>query len=65
MREEIKERIEKIQTPDELNAQLDANATEAELLKEKSVAMAVENTQEFINWQDRLNAVSLQPDERC
>ena len=36
-----------------------ANAVEAEALKKEAVEMGVENEQEFIDWQDRLNVVSL------
>ncbi len=46
-----------------LFARMDANAKEAEALKKEAVEIGAENEQEFINWQDRLNVVSMQPEE--
>ena len=57
-----KKNIEDISTLDELNVSLSANADEAEALLKKSLDLQAENTQEFINWQDRLNAVSMLPE---
>jgi hypothetical protein len=47
----------------DLFARMDANAKEAEALKKEAVEIGAENEQEFINWQDRLNVVSMQPEE--
>jgi hypothetical protein len=57
-----KKNVEDISTIDELNVSLAANADEAEALLKKSLDLSAENTQEFIDWQDRLNAVSLLPE---
>ena len=57
-----KKNIEDISTLDELNVSLIANADEAEALLKKSLDLHAENTQEFINWQDRLNTVSMLPE---
>ena len=59
-----KKNIEDISTIDELNVSLTANADEAETLLKKSLDLNAENTQEFINWQDRLNAVSMLPEKK-
>ena len=56
-----KKNVEDISTIDELNVSLTANADEAEALLKKSIDLNAENTQEFIDWQDRLNAVSMLP----
>ena len=48
----------------ELNQLLDENASQAEALYEKSLEFRIENTQEFINWQDRLNRVSIIPEDK-
>lgn len=55
--------VETIKTQEELFKALLENAKESEALYEKSLELGIKNTQEFINWQDRLNAVSLLPPE--
>ena len=40
------------------------NAEKAESLYQKSLDAGIENTQDFINWQDRLNKVSIIPPEK-
>ena len=55
--------IEEITSVAELNEHLEANAEDAEKLYQKSLAFGIKNSQEFINWQDRLNAVSILPPE--
>ena len=57
MTKESKEKNEQLR--DDLYARMTANAVEAEALKKEAVEMGVENEQEFIDWQDRLNVVSL------
>ena len=59
-----KKNIEVSSTIDELKVSLTANADEAETLLKKSLDLNAENTQEFINWQDRLNAVSMLPEKK-
>ena len=61
MTNESKEKNEKLYA--NLFARMDANAKEAEALKKEAVEIGAENEQEFINWQDRLNVVSMQPEE--
>ena len=61
MTNESKEKNEKLYA--DLFARMDANAKEAEALKKEAVEIGAENEQEFINWQDRLNVVSMQPEE--
>ena len=61
MTNESKEKNEKLYV--DLFARMDANAKEAEALKKEAVEIGAENEQEFINWQDRLNVVSMQPEE--
>ena len=61
MTNESKEKNEKLYAG--LFARMDANAKEAEALKKEAVEIGAENEQEFINWQDRLNVVSMQPEE--
>ena len=61
MTNESKEKNEKLHA--DLFARMDANAKEAEALKKEAVEIGAENEQEFINWQDRLNVVSMQPEE--
>ena len=61
MTKESKEKNEQLRA--DLYARMTANAAEAEVLKKEAVEMGVENEQEFIDWQDRLNVVSLQPEE--
>lgn len=53
--------IDEISSIAELNKHLEVNACEAEQLYQKSLAFGIKNSQEFINWQDRLNAVSILP----
>ena len=60
MTNESKEKNEKLYA--DLFARMDANAKEAEALKKEAVEIGAENEQEFINWQDRLNVVSMQPE---
>ena len=55
--------IDEISSIAELNKHLEANAWEAEQLYQKSLQFGIKNSQEFINWQDRLNAVSILPPE--
>lgn len=57
MTKESKEKNEQLRA--DLYARMTANAAEAEVLKKEAVEMGVENEQEFIDWQDRLNVVSL------
>ena len=57
MTKESKEKNEQLCA--DLYARMTANAAEAEALKKEAVEMGVENEQEFIDWQDRLNVVSL------
>lgn len=57
MTKESKEKNEQLRA--DLYARMTANAAEAEVLKKEAVKMGVENEQEFIDWQDRLNVVSL------
>ena len=57
MTNESKEKNEKLYA--DLFARMDANAKEAEALKKEAVEIGAENEQEFIDWQDRLNVVSL------
>ena len=52
-----------IKTQEELFEALLENAEESEALYEKSLELGIKNTQEFINWQDRLNAVSILPED--
>ena len=61
MTNESKEKNEKLYA--DLFARMNANAKEAEALKQEAVELGAENEQEFINWQDRLNVVSMQPEE--
>ena len=61
MTNESKEKNEKLYA--DLFVRMDANAKEAEALKKEAVEIGAENEQEFINWQDRLNVVSMQPEE--
>ena len=61
MTNDCKEKNEKLYA--DLFARMDANAKEAEALKKEAVEIGAENEQEFINWQDRLNVVSMQPEE--
>ena len=61
MTNDCKEKYEKLYA--DLFARMDANAKEAEALKKEAVEIGAENEQEFINWQDRLNVVSMQPEE--
>lgn len=61
MTNESKEKNEKLYA--DLFARMDTNAKEAEALKKEAVEIGAENEQEFINWQDRLNVVSMQPEE--
>lgn len=56
--------IDEISSIAELNKHLEANAWEAEQLYQKSLLFGIKNSQEFINWQDRLNAVSILPPEQ-
>jgi hypothetical protein len=53
--------VQTIKTQEELFEALLENAEESEALYEKSLELGIKNTQEFINWQDRLNKVSLLP----
>ena len=53
--------VQTIKTPEELFEALLDNAEESEALYEKSLELGIKNTQEFINWQDRLNKVSILP----
>lgn len=52
-----------IKTQEELFEALLENAEQSEALYEKSLELGIKNTQEFINWQDRLNAVSILPED--
>ena len=61
MTNESKEKNEKLYA--DLFARMNANAKEAQALKKEAVEIGAENEQEFINWQDRLNVVSMQPEE--
>ena len=61
MTNDCKEKNEKLYA--DLFARMNANAKEAEALKKEAVEIGAENEQEFINWQDRLNVVSMQPEE--
>ena len=54
--------VQTIKTQEELFEALLENAEESEALYEKSLELGIKNTQEFINWQDRLNAVSILPE---
>ena len=53
--------VQTIKTPEELFEALLENAEQSEALYEKSLELGIKNTQEFINWQDRLNKVSILP----
>ena len=53
--------VQTIKTQEELFEALLENAKESEALYDKSLELGIKNTQEFINWQDRLNKVSLLP----
>ena len=55
--------VQTIKTQEELFEALLENAEESEALYEKSLELGIKNTQEFINWQDRLNAVSILPED--
>lgn len=55
--------VETIKSQEELFNALLENAEESEALYDKSINFGIKNTQEFINWQDRLNKVSILPDE--
>lgn len=53
--------VQTIKTQEELFEALLENAEQSEALYEKSLELGIKNTQEFINWQDRLNKVSILP----
>ena len=55
--------VETIKTQEELFKALVENAEESEALYDKSLKFGIKNTQEFINWQDRLNEVSILPED--
>ena len=55
--------VQTIKTQEELFEALLENAEESEALYEKSLELGIKNTQEFINWQDRLNTVSILPED--
>ena len=55
--------VQTIKTQEELFEALLENAEKSEALYEKSLELGIKNTQEFINWQDRLNAVSILPED--
>ncbi len=55
--------VQTIKTQEELFEALLENAEQSEALYEKSLELGIKNTQEFINWQDRLNAVSILPED--